>query len=129
MSNKTYKEIIKETITFLGGKATVVEIYDFIEKNYTSFLGEKNEKTWKNNIRYTLSTGPFYQTKDSGASIEGTRFSKHWYNNPDLEKPDPEIIFLEKTEEIIQREFEEALNFIQSNKEYREMMLDYYLEI
>jgi len=123
MSFKPYREIIRETISLSGGKATVFQIYDFMEKNYQDFLKEKEPKTWKNTVRYNLCRGNFHQIeKDPGISLSGRGRGgcKYWYNNS------PEKVFA--PEEILQNKFEEALKFIRSNKKYREKFLDNYLE-
>ena len=83
MSSKSYKEIIQETISLLGGRATVFDIYDFVENNYKDFIKSKDPKTWRK---------------------------------------------IPTQEEVLQKEFEEALRFIDTNKEYQKIMLDYYLE-
>ena len=123
MPSKPYREVIQEIITLLGGKATVFEIYDFFEKNYRDFLREKKTTTWKNTVRYNLCRGNFHQIeKDSTVSLSGRGRGgcKYWYNSS--------AKIVKTHEEILQNKFEESLKFINSNKEYQEIMLDYYLE-
>ena len=123
MPSKPYRELIREIISLLGGRATVFEIYDFFEKNYRDFLKGKETKTWKNTVRYNLCRGNFHQIeKDRSVGLSGRDRCgcKYWYNNS------PEIV--KTREEILQNKFEESLKFINSNKEYQEIMLDYYLE-
>ena len=116
MSSKPYKEVIRESIIRLGGKAVIFEIYDFVEKNYSDFIKGKEEKTWKNTIKYTLCRGDFYQ----GDNYRYRGGYKYWYINSSI--PD------QTQEETLQKKFEDALKWIHSDKEYQEMMLDYYLE-
>ena len=121
MSYKSYKEIIQETMSLLGGRATVFDIYDFVEKNYKDFIKSKDPKTWRNTVRYNLCKGNFYQLdNDPGISIPGSGVCKYWYNGLSIKIP--------TQEEVLQKEFEEALRFIDTNKEYQKIMLDNYLE-
>ena len=117
MSSISYKEIIHDTIIHLGGKASLFQIYDFIEKNYSNFIEGKKEKAWKGSIRYTLCRGDFHQ-KDK---VKYSRGHKYWYNDSFIKNP--------TQGETLQKEFEEALKWIQSDKKYQEKMLDNYLEI
>tara|TARA_A100001391_G_C5012542_1_gene263612 strand:- start:196 stop:567 length:372 start_codon:yes stop_codon:yes gene_type:complete len=123
MSLKTYKDIIRLSIIGLGGKATVYEIYGFIENNYPEFIKGKAPKTWQNTVRYNLCRGDFHQVKrDRKMVISGYGGShKYWYNNDSGEIQTPE--------ERFQKRFEESLKFFRSNKEYCETMLDLYLQL
>jgi len=124
MSFIVYKDAIREAIVLLGGKGTVFEIYECLEKNYQGLIEGKDQKTWKNTVRYNLCRGNFHQLENGpGKSLSGRGRGgcKYWYNGP--------VVKSLTSEEIMQKEFEKALVFINSNKEYREMMLDNYLEI
>ena len=119
-----YKDAIREAIVLLGGKGTVFEIYECLEKNYPALIEGKDQKTWKNTVRYNLCKGNFHQLEnDPGKSLSGRGRGgcKYWYNDP--------VVKSSTHEEIIQKEFEKALVFINSNKEYQRIMLDNYLEI
>ena len=122
MSSCTYKDAISEAIVFLGGKGFVFEIYDFLEKRHRGLIEGKDQKTWKNTVKYTLCRGNFYQLdNDPGTIIPGSGVCKYWYSGL-CEK-------ILTQEEILQQNFEESLKWIHSNKQYQEIMLDYYLEI
>ena len=70
MSCKTWRELIKEIINKLGGKATLKEIRECIKKDYEDYIRDKKEKSWNDAIRQNLTTGCFEQKKKDKLKME-----------------------------------------------------------
>lgn len=84
--NKSYKELLIEVINNLGGKATILEIFYYIENRYKKYIEGKKTKTWKNTVRYTLTTKiEFFQKPES--PLHSFCRGDYWYIRKELESP------------------------------------------
>ena len=84
MSYKTWRELIKEIIIKLGGKAILKEIRECVEKDYKDYIKDKSKKSWNASIRHNLATGCFEQKRRDKLKMENG--AKFWYINEEKEE-------------------------------------------